>query len=482
MTAQPAPITGAGTWALEVVRGAEPGRRYVLPAGPCTLGNALAGEPGVDLAKQEGASPKRMAGRQARLECGNGGLVVRDLDTPGGTFVNRERLRTGSSRVVGPGDVIQVGGVQLKVVRDGTEASAAPARGEAAAPAQARVSERGTFAYRLPGGTVCRTWDDVLRASAQRWGELREELTTGRLAAFLHGIGRSELVPDPLAGGSPDERLDAWLARLPGAAERRPELDVHPRKLRVPWPAAGGTTRVTVQVNNAGFGLLRFTPTVEPAGTEWLDVGPGETGRERVVVETAELSLLVRFPQRQGRETRQASVRLTSNGGEIGVEVMLEAPAEAELPAGEAAPEGRGGRRLVQGIRGHPRWITILASSALLGGLRATLDAGQGWSGSPDRLGLAGPAAIWAVLLCAVGWLGSKRATALGDRVYSTLAGGLTGVFVATFAVAMARAIEPPLGIGPGTWWALWFWGMVGAGAGLAITWWVGRERVEGES
>ena len=57
-----------------------------------------------------------MAARQAQLDLSAQGLTIRDLESPGGTFVNRQRLLPGQSRTLQPGDLIQLGGVQLKVV------------------------------------------------------------------------------------------------------------------------------------------------------------------------------------------------------------------------------------------------------------------------------------------------------------------------------------------------------------------------------
>ena len=85
-------------WSLEVVRGREAGRVYALGRGETVLGNALGGGPGIDLGHQEGDSPRRMAARQAQLDLSAQGLTVRDLDSPGGTFVNRQRLLPGQSR------------------------------------------------------------------------------------------------------------------------------------------------------------------------------------------------------------------------------------------------------------------------------------------------------------------------------------------------------------------------------------------------
>ena len=57
---------GENGWSLEVVRGRQAGRSYAARESPETvLGNALAGQSGIDLGDQEGDSPRRMAARQA---------------------------------------------------------------------------------------------------------------------------------------------------------------------------------------------------------------------------------------------------------------------------------------------------------------------------------------------------------------------------------------------------------------------------------
>jgi hypothetical protein len=76
-------------WSLETVRGRESGRVYALNGGETVLGNAPGGGPGLDLGHQEGDSPRRMAARQAQLDLSAQGLSIRDLESPGGTFVNR---------------------------------------------------------------------------------------------------------------------------------------------------------------------------------------------------------------------------------------------------------------------------------------------------------------------------------------------------------------------------------------------------------
>jgi len=126
-----------GCWSLEVVRGRDVGRGYAIEPGASILGNALSGERGLDLLEQEGSSPRRMAARHAALTSTSEELTIRDLESPGGTFVNQQRMQAGQVRRLEPGDVVQLGSVQLRVKRDvlATTPAAAPAKAPAAAAA-----------------------------------------------------------------------------------------------------------------------------------------------------------------------------------------------------------------------------------------------------------------------------------------------------------------------------------------------------------
>ncbi len=104
---------GANGWVLEIVKGREEGKRYPLRPGEQVLGNALNGSPGLDLADQETSPTRRMSARHASLDISNGNALLRDLETPGGTFVNRQRLLPGQARPLQEGDLIQLAGVQL---------------------------------------------------------------------------------------------------------------------------------------------------------------------------------------------------------------------------------------------------------------------------------------------------------------------------------------------------------------------------------
>jgi FHA domain len=431
-------------WGLQVVRGREPGRVFALTSGEVVLGNAPGNGTGIDLANQEGDSPaRRMASRHASLDCSKVGLALRDLESPGGTFVNRQRVLPGQAKPLRVGDVIQLGGVQLQVVEsNGTAAPVQPA------------TKSGLFSYAIPGGPTCRSFDDVMTASAQRWEALREELISGRLASFLVSIGRADLAPSPQGAGSPDERLDAWLGSLPVTRAARPELDVHPMKLVIRVAPGGGAVRRTIRVANVGLRLLRSTARVEPPGTPWLKIAPEFAGRAFVTVEESELAVDVSIAETLPSPLK-AEVVVDGNGGSKRVVVTLEAKtAQADFPDSETpADRPAGGMSLSELIaRQSPTarivsWgLAALAVRLLVGVASGSIGEDAMTAAGSDSPGLGRVALVLFGLGALLGGIFANRRGGVREAPTGAFAGGCAGVIAATAVVAACRSVEPALG------------------------------------
>jgi hypothetical protein len=438
--------TVANGWSLEVVRGKEVGRTFALNGGASVLGNAPGGGPSIDLSGQEAGSARRMAARQAELECSSEGLLLRDLDSPGGTFVNRQRILPGQARPLQPGDVIQLGGVQLKVVTGARPPASSP---PPMAPVSAPKPGPLPAPYTLATGATCRTWDDFLTVAAQRWTAMRDELTSGRLAAFLVAQRRPDLAPSPHTPGTPDERLDAWLGGLPATRQAGPELDVHPPALNVRAVPGGGVTRQTVRVTNTGVRLLRSTVRVEPQDASWLRVGAEFARAPFVTVEQTEVPLEVEIPETLDRLMRAALV-VEGNGGTRRVEVRVERPAApTEVP--EAVPPTAAGPGLRAAVARWPVGVRVFGA-ALAGLLLRLLVAVGGalFGGAMSAEEAAPPlrgALVMAALAGGVGaaWLARRRGEP-GDIAPAAFAGAVAGALGATVLVAACRTVEPLLG------------------------------------
>ncbi|WP_152050637.1 FHA domain-containing protein [Tautonia marina] len=499
----------SNNWLLEVVRGRDVGRRYPLRPGRVVLGNAPGEAEGLDLSEQEANSPRKMMGRHAAVELSRSGLVLMDLESPGGVFLNRRRVLSGQAQPLSEGDVLQLGGVQLRVVVENPKitptSSKAPSQGVAD---RARPEEKGNatpirrpaepprpsrgpvapLAFALKNGPVCRSWDDFITVSAQRWEGLREELTSGRLASYLISVGRSEMAPRADAPGSPDDRLDAWLNSIPTSKPSHPELEVHPRSVRV-RATPGATTRQAFRVSNIGFRLLRSTLKVEPEGLEWLTITP-EFDREFTTIDETEVSFTIVTPDPfPGR--LDASIGVESNGGMARVAVVVESPSPRVTEPSEPFEGQEQGNWSPEVLReGCAAWLArrggrsrIVGGAAIAMLLRLGIGAASGFSSIAL---LPGPAAVLAVLGGILGGMGCVKRGGIGDVVPGVFSGSFAGMLMAAFLVAMCQAVEPLFGgsISSNLVAVVMIWGVLGAVVGAGSLWTVpdGRRTQGGTS
>jgi hypothetical protein len=505
MAHPPATSIQPALWSLEVVRGRAVGRLYRLNPGETTLGQASGDHLALDLSDQEGTSPRRMEPRHATINLVASELTIRDLDTPGGTFVNRQRLLSGQTRRLQPGDLIQLASVQLRVVSradsrepaiaDGMAPSSRepgttpqpPAPEPVGAPKVVPSASAGSSAVnaaRLPtpyniGGASCRAWDDFLVLAAQRWNDLRDELTSGRLADFLERIHRPELIPRRNQDRTPDEQLDDWLGRLPASRSSAPELDVHPERLGLRAHAIG-VTHHTIRVANVGYRLLRCTAHVEPTGTSWLRLRPEHDGRPFSTIEQVDLPLEVEIPEMLD-EPLSAVVVLESNGGVRRVTVRIERPAEPALEPEHAlslaAPGAINGiRHITDAVARYAPGVRLGLGTlgaftfrllVMLSGL-LPVGARQGFSVEAHLPPLA---VVLAVAGAVVGALTGQKKGDRRDVLASGFAGALLGMIAAAVGYAAIRTVELPLRFMTVSFWTVeLLWAALGAAlAALSI-------------
>ena len=475
------PPVQTGRWLVEIVRGREVGRAFALEPGETVVGNALNGQSGLDLREQEGSSPRRMAGRHACLICSEQDISIRDLESPGGTFVNQQRLLSGQPRKLAAGDVIQLGGVQLKVKDEiGTGVSEPRAVADSRVVPETRGRPAGSVSggrlpssFSMANGAQCRTWEDFLILSAQSWGHVRDELVSGRLAEYLLRIGRPELIPPSARGRSPDERLDEWLALIPATQSSAPELDVHPETLLVQAKMGGGVARLSLRITNVGFRLLRSSLRVEPADARWVRLLAGGDGKAFPTIDQTEIPVELELPETIDRVLR-AGIVIESNGGTRRVEVRIERPTEAlanaEPAAGAAVQEMPVRARQFGERLGR---VSLLARAVVSGGgaagarlLLALLSAlpigGAASSVAEPRIAAVafltvGLGVLWGLIL-------AKRRGEARDLVTGGVAGGLLGLLSSAPLFSLLQCAERVLGSWSTSVAAVClFWGAAGA-------------------
>ena len=452
------PLDSSAAWTLEVVRGFRTGQRYPLLGDAVTLGNAAPtgnSTAFLHLADQEGASPRKMAGQHAALSWSAGLWVVRDLETPGGTFVNQRRVLSGSAVPLAEGDLLQLGSVQLRLVR-GVVAMAPPTpQPVPAAPVGAEFSYRSSSS-----GTICRTWDDFVTFSAQRWDDLRDDVTSGRIAAFVASMGRPDLAP-PRLKSSPmseqaDEALDAWLGRLPTRSPAVPELDVHPRRVAISVPTGGVAVTRKVRVANVGYRLLRARVRLEGATGATFTLGP-EFAREVVIRDSAEISFDVAVPD-PFTVSASAQLVISAAGAEQRVAIQVDRrDATVRLdPVGagfDPVPDplalpGPVAAFLALSVAKRVTIAALMAlATRLLVGIAGGAIGEDAMSASgPEVPHLGGVVLVFAATGAGLGGWGMARRSGPVDAGSGAVAGAGLGTLLAASSVALCRVIEPALG------------------------------------
>jgi hypothetical protein len=100
---------------LLVLRGLKISVEYPLYEGHNFIGRADEKPVDIDLEDQEPPDRIWSSRQHAFINYEDGRLVIEDLNSSNGTFVNRTRLYPGQKRVLQPNDVIQIGTVQMRV-------------------------------------------------------------------------------------------------------------------------------------------------------------------------------------------------------------------------------------------------------------------------------------------------------------------------------------------------------------------------------
>lgn len=101
---------------LEVVRGEKLGVAFPLLEGRNLIGRMVNAPVDLDLTGQEPAERVWTSRHHACVIFDGKTVILEDLNSLNGTFVNRQRVYPGQQRVLMPNDVVQVGTVQLRLL------------------------------------------------------------------------------------------------------------------------------------------------------------------------------------------------------------------------------------------------------------------------------------------------------------------------------------------------------------------------------
>jgi len=99
-----------------VLRGLKRNVEYPIYEGHNFIGRADEKPVDIDLDDQEPPDRVWSSRQHALVTFEEGKLLVEDLNSANGTFVNRTRIYPGQKRDLAVGDVLQIGTVQMKLI------------------------------------------------------------------------------------------------------------------------------------------------------------------------------------------------------------------------------------------------------------------------------------------------------------------------------------------------------------------------------
>ncbi len=100
---------------LEVIRGEKLGAGFPILEGKNVLGRTVHQPVDIDLTAQEPVERVWTSRQHTCIQFDGRVVLIEDLNSLNGTFVNRTRLFPGQQRVLQPNDVIQIGTVQMRL-------------------------------------------------------------------------------------------------------------------------------------------------------------------------------------------------------------------------------------------------------------------------------------------------------------------------------------------------------------------------------
>src|SRR5262249_55439954 len=101
---------------LVIVRGLRPNWEYPIFEGRNIIGRADQQPVEIDLQPQEPEDRVWSSRQHAVITCTAGAMVLEDLNSSNGTYVNRKRVPPGEKRALAKDDIIQIGEVQMRVL------------------------------------------------------------------------------------------------------------------------------------------------------------------------------------------------------------------------------------------------------------------------------------------------------------------------------------------------------------------------------
>ncbi|GIW79560.1 MAG: hypothetical protein KatS3mg105_1367 [Gemmatales bacterium] len=173
----------------------------------------------------------------------------------------------------------------------------------------------------FPSGRTCGNFDQLVKACNDEWSMAREVFKEGDLAAFLAGMGRSDLARaarEAAKGPDLDRGLDEFLSRLPCSLPG-PKLYVEPREINLGQLRPGEDRKFELCLSNRGSRLIYGSIVCQDA--IWLSFHEARAAQRKIFQFTDELVIPVYVRSRKLsaslKELEAKIVVNTSGGSEV---------------------------------------------------------------------------------------------------------------------------------------------------------------------
>jgi hypothetical protein len=228
--------------------------------------------------------------------------------------------------------------------------------------------QRFTRPFFFSENKECFSFDELVLACLDDWDKAKQLVARGALANFFTSLGRRDLARvarKAQADLDGDASLDELLRELPSTLLQPPKLVVRPLQFNLGELAPGQSLSRSLELENAGMGLLRGSIT---SNVPWLQFSQGGNHSPRKVFQFLhETNLTLHIPPgplRGSNKPYEGLILLETNGGRVEVPVTFTVPVrpfDQGVLKGATTP-----RRLAELAKDRPREAGDLFASGAI--------------------------------------------------------------------------------------------------------------------
>jgi hypothetical protein len=183
----------------------------------------------------------------------------------------------------------------------------------------------------FPSGRACQNFDQLALACHEEDKAAVELLQQGDFAAFLSGMGRSDLAKlarEAAKEADINRGLDDFISKLPSHILQAPKLAVEPSEINLGTLKTGEDRKLTITLVNKGMRLLYGSIRTKEV---WLGLGEGAGAQQKLFEFKSDLTIPVQIHGKRlmcRPKPYEVKLNVESNGGNIEVIVRFSVPVQ----------------------------------------------------------------------------------------------------------------------------------------------------------